>query len=89
MTVLGSAEEVRDAVTVEIHDRRADVVALDVLCHQGTFVLEEPFAIARVHLAEKVRTGGIQENVELAVAVPVHDAEFAAAAFPGCAELNL
>ena len=88
MPILRAAEEVGDAIAVEIDGGRADVVALDVLLHQRTHVLEEPLTIARLHLAEKIRVGGIEEQIEFAVAIPVHDAELAATALARVARVQ-
>ena len=45
--------------------------------------LKIPLAVARRCLAQEIGVGGIDEDVELAVAVPIHDAQLAAAALAG------
>ncbi len=80
MPILGSADEVRNTIRVEIDGGGADVVAFDVGVGEEAHVGEEPFAIGGAFLAEEVGVGGVQQDVELAVLIPIHDAEFATAA---------
>ena len=80
MPVLRTADEIGNLVAVKVHHRRADVVPFDVLRRQQAHVFEEPFAVARLNLAEEPRVRSVGKNIELAVAVPVHDAKLAPAA---------
>ena len=77
MSILGAAEDVGDAVAVEIDNSRADVVAFDILRYQQAHVLEEPLAVAGVDLAQEPGVGGVEQDVEMAIAVPIDDAQFA------------
>src|ERR1041384_609650 len=88
-SVLRAAEEIGDAVAVEVHRRRADVVAFNVLFDEQAHVLKEPLSIGAGGLAQEVGVGRIQQDVELAVAIPVHDADFAAATLAGDASTQV
>src|SRR5262245_49158235 len=77
--VFSTAEEVWHAVSVEVRHARADIVSLDVLLRKRASVLENPVAVFLAHLLQKVRVGGVQEEVELAVTVPVRHTQLSAA----------
>ena len=83
MPVFGAAEEVGDAVGVEIDNRGADVVPFDVSLGDRAGMAEDPVAVALVDLLEQVGVGRVEQQVELAVAGPIDDAQLAAPAAAG------
>ena len=80
MTVLGAAEEVRDAVAIKIDDRRADIVPFNIALHERALVRKNPLLIILSNLAQKIRIRRIQEHIELLIAIPVDHAELPAPA---------
>lgn len=80
--ILGAAEKVGHAVAVEVDGGRTDVVTFDVATGKRAGVAEHSLVVALPDLHEQVRVGRIDEDVELAVAVPVDDCQLAPAAAP-------
>ena len=81
--VFRATNEVRDTVAIEIDDGRADVVAFNVRLRQSSGVFESPHAVFETGLLQKVGVGAVEQEVELAVAVPIGRTEFATAALAG------
>ena len=83
MPVFSPADEIRQAVRIEIDGRGAHVVTFDVRIGKQAHVSEEPSTISSTFLAQEVRVGGVEQDVELPVLIPIHDAKFASAALAG------
>jgi hypothetical protein len=78
--ILCAAEEVRYSIAVEVNSRGTDIVPFDVFRCKASGILEHPPAVEFAGLAEEIGIGGVEEEIELPIAVPVGDTEFAASA---------
>ena len=78
IAVLGTDQQVADAVFVPADGGGAGVVTGEIGLAEVAHVLEKPFAIALADLLPELCVVAVDENVELAVAIPVSDAELAA-----------
>ena len=58
-------------------------MAFDVLLHEGSFVLEQPLAVLGPDLSEEIGAGRIEQEISLAIAIPVGDAQLATSAPAG------
>jgi hypothetical protein len=52
--VFGAAEEIRNAVPVEVDGGGTDVMAFDILLHERSLVLEQPAAILEADLMQEI-----------------------------------
>lgn len=82
-SVLGATEKIGDVIAVEVDHRGADIMALDIFLRERPDLSHDPVAIAELDLLQKVGVGRVDEQIEAAVAVPIGDAELAAAAAAG------
>ena len=87
--ILRTDEKIGQTIRVPINWRRAGVVTFDVTIADIAFFFKVDEAVLLTSLAEELGVLAVEENVELAVAIPVHEAEFAAAAFTGGAVVEL
>ena len=62
-TIFGTADEIRDSVSVEIDDCRADVVAFDVLLGECSRTPESPYSVMLAKTSIKVCVGGVQQDI--------------------------
>ena len=76
--ILGAADEIGNAIVVEVHRRRADIVAFDVLLHKGAEVAKEETSIPCVGLAEQVCIDRVHQHIELSVTIPICHADLTA-----------
>ena len=83
MPILGAEQQLSDAVAVPVDGRRARVVPCQLQRVDRPGVAERRDAIVLAEVEQHVRVRTVDDEVELAVAVPVDDAELPAAAFPG------
>ena len=87
--ILRTDEKIGQTIRVPINWRRAGVVTFDVTIADIAFFFKVDEAVLLTSLAEELGVLAVEENVELAVAIPVHEAEFAAAAFAGGSGVEL
>src|SRR4051812_41474911 len=83
VAVFGATEEIRHTVAVPIDGRRRDIVRGEVRRAKQAKVFEEPLAIIFAALSEEGGVVAVDEEIQLAVAVPVDNRELAAAALTG------
>ena len=82
-SVFGSDDRFRDSVIVEINDGRTCRMPGEFAFAQFAAGGECPFAVNFADLSVQYRIEAVEEKIVLAVAIPIRDAELAAAAFAG------
>ncbi len=87
--ILRTDEKIGQTIRVPINWRRAGVVTFDVTIADIAFLFKVDEAVLLTSLAEELGVLAVEEDVELAVAIPVHEAEFASATFARAAVIEV
>ena len=89
MPVFGADQDVGNAVVVEIDHGRTGRVSRESPRIERSAVLEIPLAVAVFGLAQPRRVGAIDEKVQLAVAVEIHNTQLSPTACAGLLRVEL